>query len=137
MAEYALITPTAVALDSAVPFPATIHQGCCCIRHKSGSGIFRLKGGSCCNPARYHVTFNASVVGVAGPIRLAIYQDGEQLAETTMSVVPAAATDIWSVSTDTEIIADVGGYSTISVRVVAGDTVTVNTANITIKREVA
>lgn len=137
MAEYSLITPTAVALNSAVPFTNTIHSGCCCIRHKSGSGVFRLKGGTCCSPARYRVRFNASVVGVAGPIRLAIYQDGEQLAETTMSVVPATATDIWSVSTDTEIDTDMGGYSSITVRVVAGDTVTVNTANITIEREAA
>lgn len=137
MAEYSLTNPTAVAVNGNVPFDNVIHKGCCCIRHRAGSGIFRLKGGTCCNPAKYRVRFNASVVGVAGAIRLAIYQDGEQLAETTMSVVPAAATDIWSVSTDTEINADMGGYSTISVRVVAGDTVTVNTANITIEREVA
>lgn len=137
MAEYSLTTPTAVALNSNVPFPNTIHPGCCCISHRAGSGIIRLKGGTCCRPARYRVRFNASVVGVAGAIRLAIYQDGEQLPETTMSVVPAAATDIWSVSSDTEINADAGGYSTIVVKVVAGDTVTVNTANITIDREVA
>lgn len=136
MAEYTLTTPTAVPVGGAVPYNNTVIKGCCNIKHRAGSGQVTIKGGTCCNPARYLVIFHANVTGVAGAIQLALYLDGEILPETLMSVVPAAAADVWSVDAQTEFCTDCC-CSTVSARVVTGDTVTVNTAEIIVKKEVA
>lgn len=136
MAEYVLTTPTLVAVGSAVPYNGEICKGCCCIRHRTGAGTIKVKGGTCCHPNRYHVSFHGNVTGVAGAIQLGIYLDGELLPETLMSVVPAAATDVLSLGATTEICVD-GCCASISVRVIEGDTVTVNTANIIVHKEVA
>ena len=136
MAEYSLTIPTAVAVGEAVPFNNVIRKGCCNIRHRAGSGIITVKGGTCCHPNLYRVYFHATVTGVAGTIQLGIFLDGELLPETLMSVVPAAATGVWSVDAMTEIYSE-GANDTISVRVVEGDTVTVNSASIIVDKEVA
>ena len=136
MAEYVLTTPTGVPVGGSVPYNSTIIKGCCNIKHRAGSGQVSVKGGTCCNPARYMVYFHGNVTGVAGAIQLALYLDGEILPETLMSVVPAAATDVWSVSAKTEFCVDCC-CGTVSARVITGDTVTVNTANIIVKKEVA
>lgn len=134
MAEYSLITPLLVPVNGTIPYNNVICRGCCNIRHRAGSGIIKLKGGTCCNPNKYHVQFHANVTGVAGAIQLGIYLDGELLLETLMSVVAAAATDVLSVDATTEICID-GCCSNVSVRVITGDTVTVNTANIIVHKE--
>lgn len=136
MAEYTLTTPTAVAVGGSVPYNNTVIKGGCNIRHRSGSGQVTVRGGTCCNPARYLVCFHANVTGVAGAIQLALYLDGEQLPESLMSVVPAAATDVWSVDAQTECSIDCC-CGTVSARVVTGDAVTVNSAEIIVKKEVA
>lgn len=136
MAEYVLTLPVAVPVGGSVPYTDTICKGCCNIRHRAGSGLIKLKGGTCCKPNRYHVQFHANVTGVAGAIQLGLFLDGELLPETLMSVVPAAATDVLSVDASTEVCLDVC-CSTLSARVVTGATVTVNTANIIIHKEVA
>lgn len=136
MAEYTLTTPTAVPLGGAVPYTNTIIKGCCNIKHRAGSGQVTVRGGTCCNPAKYLVYFHANVTGVAGAIQLALFLDGERLPETLMAVVPATATDVWSVSAETEFCVDCC-CGTVSARVVEGATVTVNTAEIIVKKEVA
>lgn len=135
MAEYTLTTPTAVAVGSAVPYNNTVVPGCCYIRHRAGSGIVTIKGSGCCKcPRRYRATFSGNVTGVAGAIQLGVYLDGELLPETLMSVVPAAATDVLTVNTSTEIPADCD-CQRIAVRVITGATVTVNTAALIVDRE--
>lgn len=136
MAEYSLTTPLAVPEGGTIPYNNTICKGCCCIRHRSGSGIIKVKGGTCCKPNRYHVLFHANVTGETGQVQLGLFLDGELLPETLMSVVPVAVTDVLSVSAATEICID-GCCSTIAARVITGDAVTVNTANIIVHREVA
>lgn len=136
MAEFSLITPTAVAVGSAVPYNNVICKGCCNIKHRNGSGIINVKGGSCCHPNKYTVHFHANVTGVAGAIQLGIFLDGELLPETLMSVVGAAATDVLSVDAVTQLCSTCD-CENISVRVITGDTVTVNTANIIVEKEVA
>lgn len=136
MAEYALNTLTAVAVGASVPFNTTIVKGCCNIRHRSGSGSVKLKGGTCCRPNRYYVSFHGNVQGVQGLIQLAVYLDGDRLPETIMSVQSGGTTAINSVNTATEIEVD-GCFSNVSVRVITGDTVSVNNANIIIHKEVA
>lgn len=134
MAEYALRTPAPVAVGAAIPFDTTIVRGGCQIRHRNGSGIVRIRGGNCCRPYLYHIMFNGTVTGVAAAITLGIYVDGELLPETLMAVVPAAAADVISVSANTEILADCP-CENISVRVIGGNPVTVNTASLIIHRE--
>lgn len=136
MAEYSLTVPTAVAVGATVPYNNVIVNGCCNIKHRAGSGIVTVKGGSCCKPNVYKVNFHANVTGVAGAIQLGIFQDGELLPETLMSVVPAAATDVWSVSAETGVNATCCCES-LSVRVITGATVTVNTADIIVQKECA
>lgn len=136
MAEYSLITPTAVAAGTAIPFNNTIVKGCCNIRHRAGSGNIKVKGGSCCHPNRYHIMFHGNITGVNATAQLGIYLDGELLPETLMSVVEAAPANVLSVDSATEIEVD-GCYSNISVRVIAGTGAIMNTANIIIHKEVA
>lgn len=133
MAEYALTTATSVALNSAIPFTETIVKGGCSVRHRSGSGIITLKGGTCCNPSVYRISFGANVTGVVGNIQLAIYNDGEILQETTMSVVPVVATDVWTLGTETLVPVECD-CSKVSARVIDGASVIVNSAHIIVER---
>lgn len=136
MAEYTLTTPTAVAVGSAIPYNSTVVKGGCAVRHRDGSGQVTLKGGTCCCPARYTVDFHAAVTGVAGAVQVILYLDNESLPETLMSVVPAAAADVWSIGCKTQISVECSCVQ-VSARVITGDGVTVNTAAIIANREVA
>lgn len=135
MAEYSLTTPTLVAEGSAVPYNNVIVPSCAYIRHRPGTGAVKVRGGGCCHPNKYEINFHGNVTGVAGTIQLGIFVDGELLPETLMSVVLAAATNVVSVDATTEILAE--SNSVISVRVIDGDPVTVNTANIVVHKEAA
>lgn len=135
MAEYTLTTPTAVAVGASVPFNNTVIGGCCNIKHRAGSGIVTVRGGGCCkNPRRYRATFSANVTGVTGTIQLGLYLDGELLPETLMSVNAASATNVLTVNTATEIIADCDCQK-ITARNIAGTGLTVNTAALIVDRE--
>ena len=104
------------------------------IRHRAGSGIVTVRGSGCvCNPARYRVSFHGNVSGLTGETQLAVYLNGEQLPETVMSVVPAAAADALSIDVETEVIADFGD-SSVSVRTLTAG-VTVNTASLIVERK--
>lgn len=132
MAEYILTTPTAVPVGSAVPYTETVVKGCCNIRHRAGSGIVTVKGHDC--GTRYRAAFHGNVTGVAGAVQLGLYLDGELLPESIMSVVPAAADDVLSVDAVTLIPGCCETHS-LSVRVITGDTVTVNTAALIVDKE--
>lgn len=136
MAEFALLSQTAVTVGSSIPFTTTIVKGCPCIRHRNGSANIRVKGGSCCKPNRYNIQFHGNVTGVTGQITLGIYLDGELIPESIMNVVAAAPANVLSVDSSTEIEVD-GCMQNISVRNIAGTGLLVNTANIIVRREVA
>lgn len=136
VAEYTLTTPTAVAEGNTVPYNNTVCSGGCCIRHRQGSGIVDIRGGNCCRPVKYRVSFHGVVSGVQGAIQLGMFLDGELLPETLMAVVPGGTTALWSVDTDTVICSECS-CSAVSVRVIEGDPVTVNTASIIVEKEVA
>lgn len=138
MAEYSLITPLDIPVGGTVPYNNTIYGGCCNIRHRNGSGVVKVKGGTCCKPNRYHVQFHAAVTGA---IQMGLYLDGELLPETLMAIVSGADTNVYSLDAATEINVD-GCFSTISARVIeagstAGEPLTINTANIIVHKEVA
>lgn len=135
MAEYSLTTPTTFDENVPITFNNTIINGCCNIRHREGSGIINLRGGSCCKPARYLVYFGANVLGTQGLIQLGIFLNGEMLPETVMSVTSSGTTAINTVNAMTEIPLYIDGGS-LSVRVITGGDITVNVANIIVKKEV-
>lgn len=136
MAEYALLTPTEVVAGNSIPFTTDIIKGCCNIRHRTGSGSIKIKGGNCCRPNKYYIQFHANVTGVTGSFQLGVYLDGELLPETAMSGVLPADTNVISVDTATEIAVE-GCWSTISVRNIIGTGMEINTANIIIHKEAA
>lgn len=136
MAEYALLTPTPVTVGSSIPFTTTLVNGCCNIRHRTGSANIRVKGGSFCKPNRYIIHFHGNVTGVTGEITLGIYLDGELIPESEMNVVAVAPANILSVNSVIEIDVE-GCMQNISVRNIAGTGLTVNTANIIIHKEAA
>ncbi len=136
MAEYALLTPTPVAAGESVPYNTTIINGCPCIRHRNGSGVVRVKGGTYCKPNKYNIQFHGNVTGVTGTFQIGIYLDGELLPESVINGILTTATDVISVNTATEIAVD-GCMSSVSVRNIVGTGMTFNTANIIVHREVA
>lgn len=112
------------------------------VTHRSGAGIFRLKGaGNSCKTI-YRVTFNANIAvapaadgGVLGPISVALQEDGETLTNSVAVVTPAAIGDFFNVSLSTFVIIPCGCCVTISVENVSdGTAIEVENANIIIDR---
>ena len=64
------------------------------VYHRNGSGIVTLRGITPNSFARYQVTFNGNVAlpstGTAGPVAVAISQDGEPILTSRAIVTPAA-----------------------------------------------
>ena len=75
------------------------------ITHRSGSGVFRLKGASNACKTIYRVQFNANIAvatgGTVEPISIALTINGEQLGNSTAIVTPVAIGDFCSVSVET------------------------------------
>lgn len=134
MAEFALLNSTAVGVGNSVPYNTTLVKGCCCIRHRAGSGLIRVKGGTCARPNLYHVQFHGNVTGVTGTFQLGIFLNGELLPETVMNGNLTAPTGVFTVDSVTEIAVD-GCMSDVSVRNIVGTGMTLNTANIIVRKE--
>lgn len=112
------------------------------ITHRSGSGVFRLKGaGNACKTV-YRVTFNANIAvapaadgGVLGAISVALQEDGETLQNAVATVTPAAIGDFFNVSVSTFIVIPCGCCVTVSVENISdGTAIEVENANIIIDR---
>jgi hypothetical protein len=143
-AEYSAILPQTVAENSNIVFldgDRACRKGY--ITHRSGSGVFRLKGaGNACKTV-YRVTFNANIAvalaadgGVLGAISVAIQEDGETLQNAVATVVPAAIGDAFNVSLTTFIIIPCGCCVTVSVENISdsGSAIDVTNANIIFDR---
>lgn len=103
MAEFVTSATATVAAGQNVLFTETPVCGNCNIMHRTGSGIVSLRGSnSCCNTARYKVSFDGNIAvatgGTVGPISVAIALNGEPLYSATATVVPAAIGDFFSAS---------------------------------------
>ena len=109
------------------------------ITHRSGSGVFRLKGaGNACKTV-YRVTFNANIAvaegGTVGEISVALQEDGETLQNAVAAVTPAAIGDFFNVSLTTFIIIPCGCCVTVSVENISdGTAIDVTNANIIFDR---
>ena len=112
------------------------------ITHRSGSGVFRLKGaGNACKTV-YRVTFNANIAvsaaadgGVLGAISLALKEDGETLQNAVATVTPTVAEAFFNVSLTTFIIIPCGCCVTVSVENISdGTAIDVTNSNIIFER---
>ena len=138
--SYTLATPQTVAEDENIIF--LDGDGACkkgYITHRSGSGVFRLKGaGNACKTV-YRVTFNANIAvaegGTVGAISVALQEDGETLQNAVATVTPAAIGDFFNVSLTTFIVIPCGCCVTVSVENISdGTAIDVTNSNIIFDR---
>ena len=139
-AEYSYPLSQVVAEDENIIFldgDRTCRKGY--ITHRSGSGVFRLKGaGNTCKTV-YRVTFNANISvatgGTVGAISVALQEDGETLQNAVATVTPTVAEAFFNVSLTTFIIIPCGCCVTVSVENISdGTAIEVENANIIIDR---
>ncbi len=142
-AEYSYIPSQIVAEDENVLFldgDRACRKGY--VTHRSGSGIFRLKGASNTCKTIYKVQFNANIAvapadegGVLAPISIALQEDGETVGNAVATVTPAAIGDFFNVSVSTFIVIPCGCCVTVSVENISdGTAIEVENANIIIDR---
>ena len=139
-AEYSYIPVQTVAEDENVLFldgDRACRKGY--VTHRSGSGIFRLKGASNTCKTIYRVQFNANIAvaegGTVGAISIALQEDGETIGNAVATVVPAAIGDLFNVSVSTFIVIPCGCCVTVSVENISdGTAIEVENANIIIDR---
>lgn len=137
-AEYSFVPVQTVAEDENILF--TDGDRACkkgFITHRSGSGVFRLKGTGC--RAIYKVEFNANIAvatgGTVGAISVALQEDGETLGNATAIVTPAAVGDFFNVSLSTFIYIPCNCCVTVSVENISdGTAIDVANANIVFER---
>ena len=139
-AEYSYPLVQTIAEDENVIF---LDGDRCCkkgyITHRSGSGVFRLKGaGNACKTV-YRVTFNANIAvaegGTVGAISVALQEDGETLQNAVATVTPAAIGDFFNVSLNTFIVIPCGCCVTVSVENISdGTAIDVTNSNIIFDR---
>ena len=140
MAEYSYTLNQTVGSEANILF---LDGDRCCRRgyvtHRSGSGVFKLKGANNCGKTIYRVSFNANIAvadgGTVGPISVALQEDGETLGNAVATVTPAAVGDFFNVSLDTFIVIPCGCCVTVSVEnITDGTAIDVTNANIIFER---
>ena len=142
-AEYSYVPVQTVDVDDNVIFmdgDRACRKGY--ISHRTGSGIFFLKGATNGCKAVYRVTFNGNIAasaaadgGVVGQISVALTINGEALGNATATVTPAAIGDFFNVSITTFIDIPCGCCVTVSVEnVSATSSIDVQNANIIFDR---
>lgn len=136
-AEYSFISTQTVAVDENILFndgDRACRKGF--ITHRSGSGVFRLKGSGC--RAIYKVEFNANIAvatgGTVGAISVALQEDGETLGNAVAIVTPAAVGDFFNVSLSTFIYIPCNCCVTVSVENTSDTPIDVSNANIVFER---
>jgi hypothetical protein len=142
-AEYSFVPVQTVAENANVTF-ADGDRACRkgYIEHRSGSGVFTMRGaGNACKTI-YRVTFNGNIAvapaadgGVLGPISVAITENGEVLGNATAIVTPAAIGDYFNVSITTFVALSCGCCKTVAIRNVSdGTAIDIQNANIIFDR---
>lgn len=139
-AEYSYVPVQTVAEDGNILFidgDRACRKGY--VTHRSGSGIFRLKGASNTCKTIYKVQFNGNIAvatgGTVGAISVALQEDGETIGNAVATVVPAAIGDFFNVSLATFIVIPCGCCVTVSVENISdGTAIDVTNANIIIDR---
>lgn len=139
-AEYSRIDLQTVSVDENVVFmdgDRACRKGF--VSHRTGSGIFFLKGSNNGCKAVYRVTFNGNIAiatgGTVEPISVALTINGEALGNATAIVTPAAIGDFFNVSITTFVDIPCGCCVTVSVENTSETTdIDVTNANIIFDR---
>lgn len=139
-AEYSRIDLQTVSVDENVVFmdgDRACRKGF--VSHRTGSGIFFLKGSNNGCKAVYRVTFNGNIAiatgGTVEPISVALTINGEALGNATAIVTPAAIGDFFNVSITTFVDIPCGCCVTVSVENTSASTaIEVENANIIFER---
>lgn len=139
-AEYSFIPAQTIGIDENVVF--TDGDRACrkgYVSHRTGSGIFFLKGSNNGCKAVYRVTFNGNIAiadgGTVEPISIALTINGEELGNATAIVTPAAIGDFFNVSVTTFVEIPCGCCVTVSVENTSDTTdIDVTNANIIFDR---
>ena len=139
-AEYSYVPVQTVDVDDNVLFmdgDRACRKGY--ISHRTGSGIFFLKGATNGCKAVYRATFDGNIAiatgGTVEPISVALTINGEALGNATATVTPAAIGDFFNVSITTFIDIPCGCCVTVSVENVSATTaIDVTNANIIFDR---
>ena len=107
-AEYSYVPTQTIGIDENVAFmdgDRACRKGY--VSHRTGSGIFFLKGSNNGCKAVYRVTFDGNIAiatgGTVEPISVALTINGEALGNATAIVTPAAIGDFFNVSITTFI----------------------------------
>lgn len=132
MAEYVNPNAQAVLANGNVLFTDTIIEPCPCVRHREGSGIFTLRGGH-----TYLLMFSGNISGGAATtaVSLAFAIAGEEVGGTRMAAVSTAANDAYNVATFAYIKVPCGCCYTFAVKNIGTVALTVDDANLVIRRE--
>lgn len=139
MAEFIATAIQTVEPNQNILFTDTSICGNNSILHRSGSGLFTLRGlpSAQCR-ARFKVNFGANIAiptgGTENPISVAIAINGEPVNSTIMTVTPAAVGEFFNVSRSTYIDIPTGYCSQISIQNVSTQAIEVENANILIDR---
>ena len=137
-AEYSYVPVQTVDVDDNVLFmdgDRACRKGY--ISHRTGSGIFFLKGATNGCKAVYRVTFNGNIAasaaadgGVVGQISIALTINGEALGNATATVTVAALeTDVFNVSVTTFIDIPCGCCVTVGVENVSDNDSAIDVSN--------
>lgn len=124
-----------VAANGSVLFASTRIKTGCATRHEAGSSRVILL-----SPGVYRVSFNGNVSiptgGTVAQTSVAVVQDGETVAGSTMLHTPAAVAVPGNISTDVLVrVYQCCSTSMISVRNTGADTINIQDANIVVTRE--
>lgn len=121
-----------------VLFTDTVTCGNCSITHRDGSGLVTLRGLTNQCRARFKVSFGGNIGiptgGTVEAISIAISLDGEAVATTTMTVVPAAVENYWNVFSTIFIDVPRNCCSTIGVKNISTQPIEVQNANLIVER---
>lgn len=121
-----------------VLFTDTVTCGNCSITHRDGSGLVTLRGLTNQCRARFKVSFGGNIGiptgGTVEAISIAISLDGEAVATTTMTVVPAAVENYWNVFSTIFIDVPRNCCSTIGVKNISTQSIEVQNANLIVER---
>lgn len=139
-AEYSYVPVQTVAIGERVAF-LNFERACKkgYVTHRSGSGLFKLKGIKGCCETTYKVSFNGNIAvptdGTPGDISLAITEDGEALGNATATVTVPLVERISNVSMSTFVTVPCNCCVSVTVRnVSAGTALNVSNANITFEQ---
>ena len=139
MPEYTAIAAQTVAANQNVLFteaPIPCTKGL--VTHRTGSGLFNLRGNCSQCRVRYKVDFIGNIAvstgGTPGPISVAIAVDGEPLPSSVATVTPAAAGAFFNVAASEYVDVTKGCCALLSIRNVSGEAIDVSNANLIITR---